>query len=78
MMAQFDLQEAVVQRVQNAVHSLKKELGTAGVDTSAVVIEETTDGITVTVDKPARKSPRKADEARLVPTESEEPDDLSA
>lgn len=56
----IDLQKEVVRRVQNAVHSLKKELETAGVDVSAVVVEETADGINVRVEKPVRKSVRKA------------------
>mgnify|MGYP005634380685 CR=1 FL=1 len=46
----------VQQRVTNAVHGLCKELETAGVDVSAVVVEETADGITVRVEKTRKMS----------------------
>jgi len=69
-MAKIDLQKEVVQRVINAVHSLKKELETAGVDVSPVTVNETADGITVAVSKPGRKSgwgPIKVDSVNDLP-----------
>lgn len=69
-MAKIDLQKEVVQRVKNAVHSLKKELETAGVDVSSVSVNETADGVMVRVEKPVRKSrkgPIKVDSVNDLP-----------
>ena len=50
-MAEIDLLFEVRRRVRNGVHSLCKELETAGIELSVSINEDMPDGITVTVAK---------------------------